>query len=165
MSSPRTMQLSPPVPISGQNHSIDATGDPVHGDLFGGNLPSTHSAQPPGIRVSVPTSVSAEPQRLPRQGRYNLSQAQEELWNQDVASRGSTASAQLSPSTLFGGIDSLVQEQDGWWYKDQYALENGFGNWNSIDSDMGLLGNGAPGSGFVVDGVNSYNLSEGDTFV
>lgn len=71
----------------------------------------------------------------------------------------------MSPSTLFGGVDSLVQDHEGWWVKDQFALEHGFGNWNGLDSDMNLLGPGAPGSGYVVNAVNSYNLSESDMYV
>ena len=163
MSSPPTQRMSPPVSMPSQNHLMNATSD--HRDLPRGHLASQHRTQQPGTAVSVPTSVTAEPQRPPRQSRYGLSQAQEEAWNHDVASRGSAASTQLSPSTLFGGIDTLVQDDEGWWVKDQYALEDGFGNWNGVDSDMSLLGNGAPGSGYVVDGVNAYNLSESDMYV
>jgi len=158
-----TQPLSPPVPTSSQIHSKNGTSG--HGDILRDSLASTHSAQPPGLHVSVHSSVTSEPQRIPRQSRYGLSQAQEDLWNQDAASRGSAASAQMSPSTLFGGVDSLVQDHEGWWVKDQFVLEHGFGNWNGLDSDMNLLGNGAPGSGYVVDGFNSYNLSESDMYV
>ena len=156
-----TQRMSPPVPTSGLDHSMNTTGG--HGDLLGSRLASRHSAQQPGIRVSVPVSITAGAPRAPNQGRHELSRAQENLWNQDVASRGSAASAQLSPSTLFGGVDALVQDHEIWWVKDQYALANGFGNWNGIDSDMSLL-NGTSGSGYVVNGVN-YNLSESDMYV
>lgn len=163
MSPALTQRLSPPVPMSNRNHLKDGTSD--HGNLLGGSLASIHSAQSSGLRVPVHPPVTADPSRLPRQSRYGLSQAQEELWNHDAASRGSAASAQMSPSTLFGGVDALVQDYEGWWVKDQFALEHGFSNWNGVDSDMNLLGHGAPGCGYVVDGVNSYNLSESDMYV
>ena len=166
-SPPNTQRMSP----SNQDPSRNPAMDPLRdGGDFRGRVPSTKyalpsSAQPPGILTSVPIIPTGEAQRLPRQNRFELSRAQEEMWNQDVASRGSVAAAQISPSTLFGGVETLVQDNEGWWLRDQSTLASGFGNWNSMDSDLSMLGNGAPGSGYVVDGLNSYNLSEGDMYV
>ena len=37
---------------------------------------------------------------------------------------------QVSPNTLFGGVDALVESQD-WWLRDQASLAVGFDNWMS----------------------------------
>jgi hypothetical protein len=45
---------------------------------------------------------------------------------------------QVSPNTLFGGVEALVESQD-WWLKDQASLVLGFDNWmGSGNSAEGL---------------------------
>ncbi len=128
---------------------------------------TTLSAKAPNGNTSAPAQLTAEPQPMNRHNRYEISQAQEDLWNHDVASRGSMASAQMSPSTLFGGVEALVQDSDGWWVKDNYVFHNGFANWNGMDSDMSLLGGAGATNGFVADGnnVNSFNVRERDMYL
>jgi hypothetical protein len=43
-----------------------------------------------------------------------------------------TSTRQVSPSTIFGGVDALVESQD-WWLRDQASLATGFDNWMSGD--------------------------------
>lgn len=159
----RTQRISSPVHASG---GMDYPGS---NGVFSGGIPSTKptstsTAQQSSATSSLAPQSTAEVQRLSRQHRYDMSQAQEELWNRDLASRGSAAAAQMSPSTLFGGVDALVQESEGWWVKDQAALASGFGNWTGMEPDMSLLGNATSGSGYMVNGVNSYNLNDGDMY-
>lgn len=54
---------------------------------------------------------------------------------------------QVSPNTLFGGIDALVESQD-WWLRDQASLAIGFENWMSA-------GNGDASMTNSVNGVRS----------
>jgi len=64
----------------------------------------------------------------------------------DSANTNSTASAtltrQVSPTTVFGGVEALVASQD-WWLRDQANLAIGFDNWELA----GLNGSGINGSG------------------
>ena len=53
----------------------------------------------------------------------------------------------MSPNTLFGGVEALVESQD-WWLRDQASLVVGFDNWMSV-------GNGdknVPNSGLNANG-------------
>lgn len=68
-----------------------------------------------------------------------------------VASETSgTMTRQTSPSTLFGGVEALVDSQD-WWLRDQANLAVGFDNWMSVSNDLagvhtGLVGNLSAGA-------------------
>lgn len=42
---------------------------------------------------------------------------------------------QVSPSTLFGGVEALVESQD-WWLRDQANLAIGFDNWDLTGTNM-----------------------------
>jgi hypothetical protein len=78
----------------------------------------------------------------------NLTKAQQDAWNAHHAARlqaansqsmsstsPSSASRTTDPARLFGGVDSLVEESQDWWLKDQSALAMGFNNW--IDAGGG----------------------------
>jgi hypothetical protein len=60
-----------------------------------------------------------------------------------------TSTRQVSPSTIFGGVDALVESQD-WWLRDQASLAMGFDNWMSGDPNGGNLMNGN-GNGNIGD--------------
>lgn len=90
--------------------------------------------------------------------------------NSGVTSEASgTITRQVSPSTMFGGVEALVESQD-WWLRDQASLALGFDNWISNGSDLtgndtGLTGSAADidpitGSGYYMNGNGKRN----DTF-
>jgi hypothetical protein len=63
---------------------------------------------------------------------------------------------------MFGGVDSLVEESQDWWLKDQSALALGFDNWIDAGTDWAGLGMGSnfgnvssSGNGIGADGVSS----------
>lgn len=70
----------------------------------------------------------------------NLTQGQQDAWNAHQAARlqasnqsvssGSSGKRSTDPSILFGGVESLMEESQDWWLKDQSALATGFNNWN-----------------------------------
>lgn len=89
--------------------------------------------------VSVPLQSDAVLGHISQQQPYVMSQAQQELWSQDQASRGSFTQTQTSPSVLFGGVESLVEESQDWWLKDQ---ANFFHSWYGPEHEVLLVQNG-----------------------
>ena len=95
----------------------------------------------------------------------HLTQAQQDAWNRHQAARtgsnthssGSTANTANSANAaiLFGGVESLVEESQDWWLKDQSTLALGFDNWIDAGTDwagLGLgsnFGNGSNGRNWV----------------
>ena len=83
----------------------------------------------------------------------HLTQAQYDAWNRHRASRAAsnTHSSENSASgatnanaaILFGGVDSLVEESQDWWLKDQSALALGFDNWIDAGTDWAGMGFGS----------------------
>ncbi len=56
--------------------------------------------------------------------------------NSGVASEASgTMTRQVSPNTMFGSVDALVESQD-WWLRDQANLAVGFDNWMGTGGDI-----------------------------
>jgi hypothetical protein len=65
--------------------------------------------------------------------------------NSGVTSEASgSMTRHVSPNTIFGGVDALVESQD-WWLRDQASLAIGFDNWM------------ANGVGEMVEGGNGMN--------
>lgn len=80
------------------------------------------------IPTSPPNSIPyarhpyAQPVRATPNGDFPRS-------NSGVTSDTSgTVTRQVSPNTMFGGVDALVESQD-WWLRDQASLAVGFDNW------------------------------------
>ena len=155
--------------------------------LFQGHIPSPASTTNDGRRssggLSLPPATAADLARMPNKPRPStyLTQTQQEAWKNHQASRASTVGASgakssdnrstrnTSPSILFGGVDSLVEESQDWWLRDQSALALGFDNWvdpgvdwNSINTSpqnsAGLMNNVTDGITNQADGAN-YDLN------
>lgn len=98
------------------------------------------------------------------QPRFELPQAApQEVWNHDRPSRGiNIPPAESSPSKLFGGIQSLVEESQDWWLRDQATF---FDNWYGPEQDVAFMGNENFG-GYGDSGLaaNAYGLNDGDGF-
>lgn len=73
--------------------------------------------------------------------------------NSGVSSEASgTLTRQVSPNTMFGGVDALVESQD-WWLRDQASLAMGFDNWGmGMGLSNGEMSNTSPdaAAGFYV---------------
>ena len=124
-------------------------------------LPTSSSNIPDLPRLNG--SISLPPQNKTRRQSYVLHPSQQNLWNQDRANRGPNAS-QTSPTVLFGGVDSLMQDNQDWWYKDQGQL---FANWNDMGTEAmmnpgtsaGLQSGGQAGYGAEAFGINRGNYA------
>jgi hypothetical protein len=101
-----------------------------------------------------------------------LTQAQQDAWDRHQAARADSnahstgnpanASSNTNAAVMFGGVDSLVEESQDWWLKDQSALALGFDNWIDAGTDWAGLGMGSnfgnvssSGNGIGADGVSS----------
>lgn len=76
------------------------------------------------------------------------------------STESSDMTRQVSPSTLFGGVEALVESQD-WWLRDQASLVLGFDNWMGVAPDginapsPDLSNLPSTGSGFFMGGKNN----------
>ena len=70
----------------------------------------------------------------------------------------------------FGGVDSLLEESQDWWFKDQAQLATGFDNWNAPTQDWfglndmayGSAGNDIGNSGLCLDATQyEYSNTQG----
>jgi hypothetical protein len=63
--------------------------------------------------------------------------------NSGVTSEASSSmTRQVTPNSMFGGVDALVESQD-WWLRDQASLAIGFDNW--MGNGVGEMGDGRNG--------------------
>jgi hypothetical protein len=70
--------------------------------------------------------------------------------NSGVTSEASgSMTRQVSPNTMFGGVDALVESQD-WWLRDQASLAIGFDNW--MGNPAAEMNNGANTTNSISDG-------------
>lgn len=97
---------------------------------------------PPRSEAVGSMNTSSDPLITPMthsQNHWNIPSSRSILTNSNDLSRSdsavisetsatSPATRQLSPSTMFGGVDALVASQD-WWLRDQANLAVGFENW------------------------------------
>ena len=67
-----------------------------------------------------------------------------------ATSSSATLTRQVSPSTIFGGVNALMESQD-WWLRDQASLAVGFENWGDLEGMGDLSGNG------VANGMTGVN--------
>lgn len=73
-----------------------------------------------------------------------LTKAQHDAWNAHQARLATTSAAASAQPTatadkLFGGVDSLIEDTQDWFFKDQNQLAMGFGNWVEPQQDWGTL--------------------------
>ena len=99
----------------------------------------------------------------PPQPPFTMPRAQPELWRPDVVTHASIAATDISPSVVFGGTESLVEESRDWWLKDQATF---FDNWYGPEPEAALLGNdNMNGFSNVEFGANTYGMNGGNGFV
>ena len=152
----------------------------LHNGLLPGMAPSPSSTMSEARRssggMSLPPQSASDLNRSTNKVRpsthlTHLTQAQQDAWNRHQAARaGSNTSTGNSADTsgnanaaiMFGGVDSLVEESQDWWLKDQSALALGFDNWIDPGADwagLGLGSNFGNGSGISGKGVNANGVS------
>ena len=104
--------------------------------------------------ASTPLPKSVPYNAGPRQQQYMSPNAPQVQWGNSPQAGAPSPQSQASPSALFGGVDSLLEESRDWWLKDQSTL---FDNWPKAEPGSMMIGNGVgPGmNGIMPDtGVN-----------
>ena len=143
----------------------------LHNGLLPGLAPSPASETSDSRRASG--ALSLPPQNASEMNRNHnrirpstyLTQAQQDAWNAHQArfktsqAENSSANQNANAAVLFGGVDSLVEESQDWWLKDQSAFALGFDNWVDPNTDWAGMNlspvnsNGYP----VTNGSNGSN--------
>lgn len=160
--SPKSETYSPPPQVQAellqQNmNNINASFAMHTNGLFNGNgiMNTTSTAEVPRSSgaSAMPVQPNVDYSRKPRQQAFVIPQVQQELWNQDRASRVSPA--QTSPSVLFGGVPALIEASQDWWYKDQQTI---FANWNGMEQETAMMGNRGANEMANAGYANSYTF-------
>lgn len=149
--------------IQQQQQAMMRTSIPqVHPGLTGGHMaPSpaeTIDTRRSSGGLSLPPTTAADFSRNLHKVRpsTHLTQAQQDAWNSHQARmKGAVASASAAAAQsggagssgqtgeaarLFGGVDSLMEETQDWFFKDQNQLAMGFENWGEpSQQDWGTL--------------------------
>lgn len=186
-SNPQNSSTGPAPDLHDRPVKIQQTPNPqsamsqLYNGLLPGMAPSPSSTMSEARRslgeMSLPPLSASDLNRGTNKARpstylTHLTQAQQDAWNRHHAARSGSNTQSTGTSTntannanaaiLFGGVESLVEESQDWWLKDQSALALGFDNWNDAGSDwagLGLgsnFGNGSHGrDGMNANGVGS----------
>ena len=175
-SNDRSSQSSTDQPLNGQPLQMSHPSIPhMHNGLLPGLAPSPVSSASDARRssggLSLPPKTAQELARAASKNKpaTQLSKEQQDRWNAHQAARrqstangvGSSGTASANAAVLFGGVDSLVEESQDWWLKDQSALALGFDNWIDTGgnwSGMGLSPTNGSSNGSVL-GFNGRGTS------
>ncbi len=178
MPPPTPMQpLPPPIAKPKTEPNINHRPNPANSVSSNGFFPATAPLASPmptpdmprldGI-FPVPPQSANEFNNKPKQQSYVMPQTQQERWNSSQASQAPPIQ-QTSPTMLFGGVDSLMQDQE-WWLRDSNQM---FANWNGMEQEAAMQGNagfdngtgnmgyangiyGMNGNGINGNGMNGY---------
>ena len=103
--------------------------------------------------LSMPPQSAADLSRDVNRVRPStyLTKGQQDAWNAHQARMASSVASSVAVSgsskpagdpnaaKLFGGVDSLIEETQDWFFKDQNQLAVGFENWGEPQQDWGTL--------------------------
>ena len=163
---PTPMQpLPPPIakPKSEPNakHQLNPTNGVASNGFFSATAPSASPMPAPDMPrldslLTMPTQSANDFNPKSRQHGYVMPQPQQEMWNNSQAPQAPQVQ-QTSPTMLFGGVDSLMQDQE-WWLRDSNQM---FANWNGMEQDAALQGNAGfdKGTGNMGYGTGVYGMN------
>lgn len=102
-------------------------------------MPAPNMAQLDGS-MTMPPRSAAECTNKPSQHNYGIPQThQQGCFNPGIVPESQPPpQPTTSPTMLFGGVDSLMRDQD-WWLRDSNQM---FATWNGMDHENSMNGNG-----------------------
>ena len=162
---PTPMQPLPP-PVA--KPKTEPTGNPrlastnsVSNGFFSSTAPLASPMPTPDMPrldgiFSMPPQPTSEYNQKSSQHSYALPQTQQETWNLSQASQAPPVQ-QTSPTMLFGGVDSLMQDQE-WWLRDSNQM---FANWNGMEQEAAMHGNAGfdQSTGNMGYGTGGYGMN------
>ena len=160
MPPPTPMQpLPPPVTKPKTEPDVSHQVNPANGVSSNGFFPTSAPLASPMPIPDMPRLdgiLSMPPPSKPKQQSYVMPQTQQEMWNNSQSSQAPPVQ-QTSPTMLFGGVDSLMQDQE-WWLRDSNQM---FANWNGMEQDAAMQGNAGfdNGTGNMGYGNGVYDMN------
>lgn len=152
---PSATQVSVP---SSVNHPTDRLKNEYFNRVHPAAIPPTTGESGVGGSVMSFAPPIVDSGLLPTHEQYVVSQEQQNPWNLEQVSQVPQSHRQTSPTTVFGGLESLVAESQGWWFRDPSFFEN----WYGLDQAGLITGNGVPhDSNLMNRGLDSYGLHTG----
>ena len=148
MSPPTPMQpLPPPTTKPNIESNLNVTVSQANGAPTNNFFPPTApiaSPIPPDVPrldglMTMPSHSGTEYNKSNQQG-YAMPQPQpqrQQNYFSNHTTRPPPAQATTSPTMLFGGVDSLIQDHE-WWLKDSNQM---FANWNGMEHEAAIQGN------------------------
>ena len=139
---------SPSIPSAAQPKSVYREPVPPSGTSIGARTMSAPTA----------TATTEFPIPYPQQ-RYVISQAQRNLWNQDLARRNRNPDTHPSPTDFFGGVPALIddsQDSQRWWLSDDH--QSLYENWGKTDNAAGLVGDETSNAMIDMSIMNEMNI-------
>ncbi|KAJ9216289.1 transcriptional regulator family: Fungal Specific TF [Paecilomyces variotii] len=97
-------------------------------DSFSGRIQQPQSIAPEPTYLG-PTSQSAYPAQTASQSPQDMWNATQDVCNVSNSSNSPAPIVNTPPMPIFNGVDSLVEESQDWWLRDQSALALGLENW------------------------------------
>ena len=182
--SPQTKIHTSPPPMQKQEAGFSSAYGLSNGSTVS-NLNQQRGVPPSTGRSTQPAAEYSPPSQQQSFVHPQLPKAQ---WTQTRPVNETNPQSHSSPSSLFGGVDSLLEESRDWWLKDQSTLfdswpkqerggillGNGIGNSmngllpESVINGMGMIddsnGNVADGMNYMGFGANAYGFNNGDLY-
>ncbi|MCJ1390932.1 Nitrogen assimilation transcription factor nit-4 [Xylographa bjoerkii] len=187
--SPTTILQRSPVPLVPKQETAFSTSpyEVNGGTKIPSRTPQISVPNHTGRITNTPLPQSTPYNTAPQQQQYISPNTPQVQWANSPHAGTTSPQSHASPSALFGGVDSLLEESRDWWLKDQSTL---FDNWpkaepgsmisngvaagmNGIMSESvanGIAGfenpiaNGGEGLGYMGFGGNSYGYNNGDLY-
>ena len=131
-----TSPLASPMPTTHAPNSGGTFGRPQQSAAELGNRPGQH-------QFTMPQALQQQPSLQQQQGGWNPNHST------------SRSHSVTSPTMLFGGVDSLIQDQE-WWLRDSNQM---FANWNGVEQDS--IMSGTPAFDTRMGNMNFVNASYG----
>ena len=166
MPPPTPMQPLPP-PVAkpktepNVNHNLNSVNGVSSNGFFALSAPLASPMPTPDMPrldgiLSMPTPSANGFNKKSRQQTYAMPQTQQEMWKTSQAPQAPEVQ-QTSPTMLFGGVDSLMQDQE-WWLRDSNQM---FANWNGMEQEAAMQGNAGfdNGTGSMGYGNGVYSMN------
>ncbi|MCJ1417236.1 Nitrogen assimilation transcription factor nit-4 [Xylographa parallela] len=163
ITSPTTILQRSPVPLVPKQETVfAASAYRINGsDTIPSQSPQisipNHVGQATSTPLAKPIPYNNAPQQ--QQQQFMSPNTPQVQWGNSPHAGTTSPQSHASPSALFGGVDSLLEESRDWWLKDQSAM---FDNWPKTESGSMMMGNGVGTGMNGISGFENSTTNSGD---